>query len=479
MAFVVRRLTTCFESESALPDIISHLSENGFNPLIREAKRRFYSVFGNGVHGELNGELDHVQWELEMLPQCAQIESGYRQRTHHEATPAFFPTGSGWTPSESRGSTSPIRSGEVFLTPEETGLLYLLLKPELTSGGSGEGASRVRVEIGYLGDDEEARHLDGFAAEVAESVSVKAGEVEWHAVQASGDVFVKLAQGDETGFLSATAVLPEDVELAAILEDQDRREVATVVNRAGGMLAGYLRKRATNSPEIENVIADLIRGSLLTQECVVICRQTSSQINRVRSRDTIDRMAEMGVSCSCGRPIGSEIVEEIFSATPTLQRMLDRSYWMAARLVSVLESLGVPKGRIFLNLSEGLNEDEIGALADVHGTVLMFEIKDGEFSVGHAYAFASRIGLYKPDYAILVSTQGVDGDAKEYFDRVKPQATIVCIDKLEQLTPVLSEIIARLRCEAAAEILSSLDRVAHVRVPLAQVLGSRIGVKSG
>jgi hypothetical protein len=53
---------------------------------------------------------------------------------------------------------------------------------------------------------------------------------------------------------------------------------------------------------------------------------------------------------------------------------------------------------------------------------MMYELKDNEFSMGHAYPFGGRIGLYKPDIALIVSTKGVAPEVKEYFNRVKPNS---------------------------------------------------------
>ena len=48
-----------------------------------------------------------------------------------------------------------------------------------------------------------------------------------------------------------------------------------------------------------------------------------------------------------------------------------------------LEKLGIPRDRILLNLQEGA--EEIDSFVDVDGSLLMFELKDSEFSMGHAY----------------------------------------------------------------------------------------------
>jgi hypothetical protein len=190
------------------------------------------------------------------------------------------------------------------------------------------------------------------------------------------------------------------------------------------MLASDLTRKTGIQPEqIQTAIEHLTKADLLAKEYVIICKKTSNQVNRVDNRETIDRMTELGVLCSCGNPIGQERIEELFSPTHTMQKMLDQSFWMTARLVRLLTESSIPEERILLNLQEGA--EEIDAFVDLEGTLLMFELKDNEFSMGHAYPFGGRIGLYKPDIAVIVSTKGVAPEVKDYFKRVKPAAQVV------------------------------------------------------
>jgi hypothetical protein len=93
------------------------------------------------------------------------------------------------------------------------------------------------------------------------------------------------------------------------------------------MLAADFSRKIRIQGKEESISNELIKEGLLSKEYVIICRQTSNQINRVKSRDVIENMREMGILCSCGRIISSERIEELFSPTPALQKMLDQGYW--------------------------------------------------------------------------------------------------------------------------------------------------------
>ena len=190
------------------------------------------------------------------------------------------------------------------------------------------------------------------------------------------------------------------------------------------------------------------------------------------SRDAIDKMTEAGVLCSCGSPIADERIEELFLPTPVLDKLLKQSYWTTARLVYILRQLGIHDNSILLNLHDG--PEEVDSFIDMDGAFLMLELKDGEFSMGHAYKFGSRIGLYNPHYAIIVSTKGVAPEVKNHFAKAKPQSTLVYVDKMSQLTSSLEDILKDVHSKRAVQVLADLD---SVTIPLLPVLAAKIGFR--
>jgi len=217
-----------------------------------------------------------------------------------------------------------------------------------------------------------------------------------------------------------------------------------------------------------------VESNLLSTEYVVICKKTSNQINRVRDHATIDKVAEAGLICSCGRPINEERIEELLVPTDILHKMLNQSFWTTVRLVRSLREIGVLDENILLNLREGA--DEIDAFINLDGVLLMVELKDSEFSMGHAYPFAGRISQYKPVYALIVSTQGIDADVTQYFDRVKPEAKIIYIKTLEQLKPSLEKIALEIRSKEAGEILKLIEANNFMAIPLVDLAAKNLNL---
>lgn len=435
-------------------NLLQHLSSNGYEPLLSKAKRRFLEVFG--VSSAPTTSTENLSPE-------AWLETAYRKA---------------WVGRYGARDVSKIPLlGDLFYPSNSKGLVYVAL----TFAGPGSASKRSRsalfdteLEVGFIGDESERRCLEEVSTNITEFLHSLGVDAKWVGVPTFCPPFAEL-QSQSAKFALASSVTDEELELSKHLEDSTTRNLALVIKRSGGILASDVTKRAELKPEQAQRSLDRLRGvQLLGQEYVVICRKTSNQVNRVDSRSKIDSMTEMGVLCSCGSPIGQERIEELVSPTPTLHRLLNQSYWMTAKLVGLLRTLNVPNERILLNLQEGA--EEIDAFVDLEGTLLMFELKDNEFSMGHAYPFGGRIGLYKPDVAVIVSTKGVAPEVLEYFKRVKPQAEISYVNSMGEFEENLRTLITRTRAARAYDMISQFEQIAAIDVPVAQLIISRLGV---
>lgn len=462
MTITIDTKTSPFQATWAdFNSVIPNMKEKGYSPLLLQAKQRFWEAFGE-TDQKISQLVDTYLADPSISYEERYLGLALRRRSLYA----------------SRGDLPIPAAGDLFFSTTGNGILYLALM--VAEPARGQRSKKAKpdsyLEVGYVGEETDSQCLDNFITSVAEILSGLGISPDWSPSRPSNRQFTELASSEETRFLPATDVSEGDLELARHLEDQSVRSLALVVKRSGGILAIDLAKKAGTKPEeARRVTEHLTKVGLLAQEYVVICRKTSNQINRVKSREMIEKMAKMGILCSCGRPVSEERVEELFTPTPQLQQMLDQSYWMTANLLQVLGQLNIPQDRILLNLSDGA--EEIDAFVDLDGTLLMFELKDSEFSMGHAYPFSGRIGLYKPEVAIIVSTSRVAPEVKEYFEQVKPSAEIVYVSQLDHLAPTLSDITRRVRSKRAQQVLSRFDPMATVMMPLSNVLAAKIGIE--
>ena len=61
--------------------------------------------------------------------------------------------------------------------------------------------------------------------------------------------------------------------------------------------------------------------------------------------------------------------------------------------------------------------DEVDCIANVSGELVLFELKDKEFSLGNAYSFGAKISIIQPDHPVICTTENVGNDAKEHFEQ--------------------------------------------------------------
>ncbi|MBL6749446.1 MAG: hypothetical protein ISP90_02945 [Nevskia sp.] len=217
---------------------------------------------------------------------------------------------------------------------------------------------------------------------------------------------------------SAVALPTDDTySAAAVLSNRDCRTLAIAVKASGGLLERDIQKQL--SPEIREkapiLVQELKDAKLVESEIVVICSKTQAQVARAPSREIIKELAEKRVKCACGRSLSEERAEEALSITNSGRILLDKARWMSVLLVQELEAVGIPRDCIFLEARVG--GDEMDCVADVSGELVLFELKDKEFSLGNAYSFGAKIAIIKPNRPVIVTTEKVANDAKEHFVR--------------------------------------------------------------
>ena len=113
---------------------------------------------------------------------------------------------------------------------------------------------------------------------------------------------------------------------------------------------------------------------------------------------------------------------------------------------------------------------------DFDARLIMFELKDNEFSMGHAYSFGARLAINKPEYAIIVATKGVAPDVRHHFERIQPEARIIYIEGLDDLQPAVASVIASIRSESAFQLLARFEPLTRIKMPLAHTFGSWLGL---
>ncbi len=199
----------------------------------------------------------------------------------------------------------------------------------------------------------------------------------------------------------------KESEAARALSDRSTRSLAQAIKTSGGLLVSDLAKQL---PQEARNQTDIIRRTLestglIDAELVIICKKTQSQVARVPSRGALQQMSEQGLRCACGRRVSDESVEEAVATTDLGRVLLDGSRWLTLRLLDELQRIGVPLHDTLIEQQVG--GDEVDCLAVVSGELVFFELKDKDFNLGNAYSFGAKMGILRPDHAVILSTQKV------------------------------------------------------------------------
>jgi hypothetical protein len=256
------------------------------------------------------------------------------------------------------------------------------------------------------------------------------------------------------GMTPPRAPSADEVSAARLLSDAVVRHVAISIASSGGLLVGDLPKQLpTQERGRAQAIADDLQGAgLVSSDLVVICSKTAEQVLRVPTKEALDQAAAAGLKCACGAGVLDEQAEQAISLTPLGRQLLDGSWWMSVLLIDELARLGIDHESMLVEQTDG--GDEMDCFADVSGELVIFELKDKEFSLGNAYSFGSKFGIYRTAYSVVVTTAHVGNDAKEHFDKAlsaqrddrypgsrNRSTTIQYIEGLDSLRSGLEELV--------------------------------------
>ncbi|MFI1606157.1 hypothetical protein ACH4YN_29105 [Streptomyces griseofuscus] len=253
-----------------------------------------------------------------------------------------------------------------------------------------------------------------------------------------------------------------DIACAETLSDKSCRSLAIAIKSSGGLLLSDTPKQIPSKDRgrVDEVVQALEKIGVVETEIVVVCSKNATQVNRVPNVEVLKTLDEHGVRCSCGKPLSAEIAEEALSVTEYGQSMLDGSRWFSVLVLQHLLDLGIPLENI--RMEQEYSGEEVDCMADVYGRLILFELKDKQFNLGNAYSFGAKVGIFRPDYPVIVTTERVGSDAREHFVRSansernrdrysiadRPASDMVFIEGIPSLRKGLESLITSIAIEA-------------------------------
>lgn len=156
---------------------------------------------------------------------------------------------------------------------------------------------------------------------------------------------------------------------------------------------------------------------LFLRKFVIKCRKRNIQLIEL----DLDYKVSIGnlknMKCPhCGRNYEDEIIEEVAETTEYLDYLMNKGYWMAVQSVKYLKDIGVNEDQIIFELEH--KSEEIDILCIISGMVILVELKDSDFDLGHAYPIPYRESLFGADGTLIICTGNISKEVKEHFDHI-------------------------------------------------------------
>jgi hypothetical protein len=302
-----------------------------------------------------------------------------------------------------------VRLGEVYIRNGE--LFGVLVRERFLAA---KDAVSTTVSVGHVGFsvDPDGTMSSEFLKAVEEHFGASLKESERNSERTTALL--------EEGRTCATQPTATEIKASTVLRDKAARSLMQSIKQSGALMVKDLPKQLTNNTDkarVEEIRQELVDAELLAQETVIVCGKSSEPILTYRTEQQATLFEDEELKCPCGKSLKTEPREKSVGATPLGRSLVDKSRWMTVVLVNELTMLGIPLEHIFIEQMDGGNE--MDCLAIMAGDMVMFELKDNEFSLGHAYSFGAKVGVQRPNLSVVITTDKVAKDAKAHFEQVR------------------------------------------------------------
>lgn len=254
----------------------------------------------------------------------------------------------------------------------------------------------------------------------------------------------------------------------------------------GPFRSTIIRTRQAKDPTIENIakstgmlqseIQPLLQAGVdvgvVVKQHNVTCLSCSATLARVVDLDALAQMQRSRVACpECQTAVSAESFADCYLINEPFGQLLDGSRWMELALRSRLDAY-LGDARVLTGVRDGPNELDL--VANIDGSILLAELKDSRFSIGHAYSFVGKCSQYRPDISMIVATEGIDGDVKEYIGNTDIETTYV--ENLGELDFEIENVLSKQNGKRLAQLMSDIPFNAYVARSVLQSLGESLPI---
>jgi len=307
-------------------------------------------------------------------------------------------------------------NGEIFFT-ESDQLLYYLASEDKES-----------IEAGTILTTDEGRQIfSGFKEKIRDTALIdKSHLTSWEPVELENRQFELIKE--ETSTLEIDQM---ETEAAFVMKDDNLRNLLKRINEKGSCFQDELM-RGEEDYDTPGMLNQLEILGLISKEFFIFCRKTGQQISRINSLASLEDARIHGFKCfNCGRIISEEKISPQVKCSKLGEKFSQANYWLALHLIYILEDMGIDIENIYYKTEK--NNRVFDLFVNSYGHFFMFEIKDEPVRLEDVFMFLSRVNLFKPFRAILISSHPVPLDVHMYLKNYRgtPLTLVEGLDELE------------------------------------------------
>jgi hypothetical protein len=414
-------------SQQEIDGIIEKLVEAGFRPTLRQASHALLNAIG--IDAGLSSAVCSDMMRSIMTEQRFHI-SKYR------SLPRERPIGDIFCQDDSL----------LMVQPDRSMLVVCEIRPHGTN-------SRLEVFANTIYEAAKAS-LDGRRLR---GMSFDWTPLPVHYYDEYGHFHHSAARRESNLAMKPAHMTPQEIESSRLLIEPNYRESLKRLVQVGKARA--VDAKHDTDPGTMDL---LIERGLLRKEFLVRCRMDSSTLCTVESREELESGFGERLRCpNCGRTFNKELLQEVYVPTSHAKSLINGSHWMTVWITDALIKSGVDKNSIYWGATAG--EDEIDIIAEIHGQKVFFELKDREFGLGDAYPFNSRMQRYGADGGVIVSTERVAEEVKQFLNE-QQALPILPIEGTEEVDSTLSSFVNRLSKAMAVRLAGKLFMLVELNI---------------
>ena len=273
----------------------------------------------------------------------------------------------------------------------------------------------------------------------------------------------------KTRQIAVDATAEENQAMAAFTTPEIRGLIGNL-ERVGSLTVSDLPKvlGEAQGAAVAGRLGELRSLGLIQSEYVIVCSRTGNAVLRTDDPNKLQKMAPDWMKCACGRPLNEERVDQVIMPTDRATALNDKGKWMISLAMGILSKLGINREQIIVESSPQGTD----IVLDLSGDLVLVVLKDREFNLADAYAFNAKVSRIKAAEGVIVSNEGLSGDAKKLVQeelgpqraRISDPFRISFVEGLQSLEHELGRVVERRRRQYFLRALGDLATIQGLNI---------------